>query len=91
VGAALAAAQGAPRKAMRLAGAAASLRAHLNLPGAPSEQTSLARRLAPARQALSAEEQATAWAAGQAMTAEQAIAYALDGRPPAPSTSLRLE
>jgi predicted ATPase/DNA-binding SARP family transcriptional activator len=91
VGAALAALHGAPARAMRLAGAAVALRAHLNRPLAPSEQAALERRLAPARRALSTEEQATAWAAGQAMSAEQAIAYALAGLPPAHSTSLRLE
>jgi tetratricopeptide (TPR) repeat protein len=75
----LAAVQGIPDCALRLAGAAAALRARLNRPLAPAEQTTLERRLAPARQALSAEEQATAWAAGQAMTREQAIADALAG------------
>jgi hypothetical protein len=91
VGAVLAALRGAPDRAMRLAGAAVALRARLNRPLAPSEEAALERRLAPARQALSAAEQATAWAAGQAMTAEQAIASALDGLPPAHSTSLRIE
>jgi hypothetical protein len=65
-----------------LAGAAAALRAHLNRPAAASEQATLERRLAPARQALSAEKETAAWVQGQAMTPEQAIAYALDGLPP---------
>jgi non-specific serine/threonine protein kinase len=51
---------------------------------APDDAT-LERRLATARQALSAEEQATAWAEGQAMTREQIVVYALDGPPPAHS------
>jgi len=78
-GAALAAVQSAPRRALRLAGAAAALRAPLTRPLAASEQAALERRLAPARRALSAEEQATAWAEGQAMTRAQAIADALTG------------
>jgi hypothetical protein len=49
-----------------------------------SEQATLERRLAPARQALSADAQAVAWAAGQAMTLEQAIADAL-GKGPEPT------
>ena len=101
----LAAAQEAPRRAVRLAGAAATLRARLDQPvaaatpaAAPeivhlaltqqrlnrpltvSERATLERRLVPARQALSTEEQASAWAAGQAMTWEQAIADALGER-----------
>jgi non-specific serine/threonine protein kinase len=89
--AALAAVQGTPDRALRLAGAAAALRARLNRPLAPAEQDALERRLAPARQALSAEQQATAWAAGQAMTREQAIADALAGLPSAPGTPPHVE
>jgi non-specific serine/threonine protein kinase len=44
-------------------------------------QATLERGLASARQALSAAEQAAAWAEGEAMTPEQAIAYALEGLP----------
>jgi hypothetical protein len=76
--AALAAAQRAPLRALRLAGAAAALRAQLNRPLAPSEQATLERRLVRARQALSAGDQAQAWAVGQASAPEQAIADALD-------------
>ncbi len=79
--AALAAVQGAPGRAVRLAGAAASLRAHSNRPPAASEQATLERILAPGGRPLSADEQATAWVEGQAMTREQAIAYALDAPP----------
>jgi tetratricopeptide (TPR) repeat protein len=79
--AALAAVQGTPDRALRLAGAAAALRSRLNRPLAPAERAILEGRLAPARQTLSPEEQATAWAAGQAMTREQAIADALAGLP----------
>jgi predicted ATPase/DNA-binding XRE family transcriptional regulator len=42
----------------------------------------LEHHLTAARQALSADEQAAAWAEGQGMSAEQAITYALDGSPP---------
>jgi hypothetical protein len=82
---ALAAAQGAPRRALRLAGAAAALRERERgtRPLSPREQITRDRRLAPARQALSAEEQAAAWAEGQAMTLEQAIADALEEQAPA--------
>jgi non-specific serine/threonine protein kinase len=101
--AALAALRGAAVRALRLAGAAATLRARLPPPLAASapdivhgaytwqrlnrslaavEPAPLERHLAPARQALSADDQATAWAAGQAMTPEQAVTDALAG--PAP-------
>jgi tetratricopeptide (TPR) repeat protein len=73
----IAAAQGDPRRALRLAGATAALREQTSRPLPPFDQAALTRRLAPARQALSAEEQAGAWREGQAMTLEQAIASAL--------------
>ena len=68
----------APRRSLRLAGAAAALRAQLSQPLTPPERAALERRLAPARRALSAAEQAQAWAEGQGMTPEQAIADALE-------------
>jgi non-specific serine/threonine protein kinase len=77
VRAALAAVQGEPRRALRLAGAAAARRAELDQPPTAAERAALERRLAPARRALSAVEQAIAWADGQGMTPEQAIADAL--------------
>jgi tetratricopeptide (TPR) repeat protein len=61
----------------------------LNRPLTAGEQATLERRLAPARQALSAKQQATAWAQGQAMTREQALADALAGPPSAQGTPLR--
>jgi hypothetical protein len=42
----------------------------------------LMRLLEPSRHALSSEQQASAWADGQTMTLEQAIAYALEERAP---------
>src|SRR5437667_74643 len=71
----LAAQQGQPVRALRLAGAGAAHRPGINLGGA--EQAWLDRMLAPARHALAETAQAAAWAAGQAMTLEQAVAYAL--------------
>jgi hypothetical protein len=79
----IAAAQGDPCRALRLAGATAALRERTSRPLIPFDQAALTRRLAPARQALSAEEQALAWTEGQAMTLEQTIAYALEEPPPA--------
>ena len=83
VGAALAAVQGAPGRAVRLAGVAAAQRAHLKRPATAAEQATLEGRLTSARQVLSAAEHAAAWAEGQAMTPEQAIDYALEEPPPA--------
>jgi tetratricopeptide (TPR) repeat protein len=77
VQAALAAVQSTPVRALRLAGAAATLRADLHQPQKQSDEVMLEQRLAPARLALTAEEQAQAWGDGQRMTADQAIAVAL--------------
>jgi tetratricopeptide (TPR) repeat protein len=85
----------APRRALRLAGAAAALRHAISRPLPPAERPLLDRWLAPARQALDAGAQATAWAEGRAMPLEQAIAYALEDAPeateqtPTPVTSVR--
>jgi hypothetical protein len=72
----LAAATGRPARALRLAGAAAAMRAALGMTPHPVEQENLDRWLAPARQALSPAEQA-AWAAGRALTLEEAVEEAL--------------
>jgi hypothetical protein len=82
----LAAVQNEPHRALRLAGAAAALqeRAGSQLPAWLQDRLSVRtstdlheRRLAQARATLSAEEQAAAWAEGQALTPEEAIAEAL--------------
>ena len=73
----LAAMQGQPGRALRLAGAAAALRDRIGAQPWPANQAALTRRLAAAREALSAQGQAAAWADGQALTVEQAIAEAL--------------
>jgi tetratricopeptide (TPR) repeat protein len=90
VSAALAAAQGARLRATRLAAAAAALRMQLNRPPTASEQATLERTLTGVRRALGAEQQAQAWAAGQSMTPEQAIAHADDGLASAHGTRLQL-
>ena len=71
--AALAAAQGDAARALRLASAAEAVLEKRGLPRPPMWQAFLQRWLAPARQALSEAEQAAAWAAGHAMSVEQAI------------------
>jgi non-specific serine/threonine protein kinase len=73
----LAAVQDQPHRALRLAGAAACLRGDADRPQSAGEDPILMQRLAAARQALGEDEHAAAWAEGQAMTLEQAIAYAL--------------
>ena len=74
----VAAAQGCPERAMRLAGAAAALRAPIGVPTPPLERDALARWLRFARRALTDDAAAARRAEGQAMTPEQAIAYALE-------------
>jgi tetratricopeptide (TPR) repeat protein len=74
----LAAMQGQPARALRLAGAAAALRDRIGEQPWPANQAALTRTLAAAREALSAHEQAAAWAHGRALTVEQAIAEALE-------------
>ncbi len=59
--------------AIQLAGFAARLRTTIAIPLSFARQTVLARRLAPARQALSESTHAAAWAAGEALTLEQAL------------------
>jgi non-specific serine/threonine protein kinase len=84
--AAVAAARGQAARALRLAGAAAALGDTTGWPLEPADQAALDGGLALARQALAAESQAAAWADGQAMTVEQAVAYALEDAP-APAAS----
>jgi non-specific serine/threonine protein kinase len=73
----LAAAQGHPERALRLAGAAAALHEAIHNPLPPTHQARLDRNLEPARQALSEEAQRAAFEEGRAMTMEQAVEYAL--------------
>lgn len=66
-----------PERALRLAGAAASLRRSLGAPLPRAEQSKLEKSLEPARQELPGEASAAAWMEGWAMPADQAIACAL--------------
>jgi non-specific serine/threonine protein kinase len=70
----LAALGGRPHIALRLAGFTAQLRKTVAIPLSAARAQILARRLAPARRALSESETATAWAEGESLTLEQAVA-----------------
>jgi tetratricopeptide (TPR) repeat protein len=70
----VASAHGQMRRALRLAGAAAALREIIRATPSPSEQELLERRLRPARQRLGQDAGAAAWAEGQTMSVEQALA-----------------
>ncbi|RIK39664.1 MAG: hypothetical protein DCC55_17550 [Chloroflexi bacterium] len=77
----LALAQGQPQKALQLAGAAAQLRLVLDFCELPYEQAEFDQTEAAARRLLDEETAATAWAAGQAMSVEQAVHCALTLKP----------
>jgi predicted ATPase/class 3 adenylate cyclase len=81
----LAAAQGQPARAARLFGAAEALRKAIGAPLPPIQRADYERAVAVARTQLDTTTFAAEWAAGQTMTAEQAVAYTLDG--PIPFTS----
>ena len=69
--------QGEAQRALRLAGAASLLREDIGAPLTAGEASKLQSALQPARQALTEEERASAWAAGRAMLLEEAIEDAL--------------
>ena len=69
------------RRAVQLFGAAESLRASAGIPLPPVHRADYARDVALVRGQLDEATFAAAWAAGRAMTLEQAIAYALEGSP----------
>jgi non-specific serine/threonine protein kinase len=80
----LALAQGHPQRAAQLGAAAEALRTAVgaSLLYSPAMRAQMSRGLAALRSALGEEAFAAAWAAGLALTPEQAIAYALeDGTP----------
>jgi predicted ATPase len=86
--ASLAAAEGSAGRAATLYGAAMALHHSLGAPLAENERAGYDRELATLRVALEEPGFDTAWAAGQAMTLEQAISFALaqtatESRPPA--------
>jgi predicted ATPase/DNA-binding XRE family transcriptional regulator len=66
------------RRTARLFGAAEAVRAAAGLPLPPVYRAAYQHDLAAARARLDEEAFAAAWAEGQAMTLEQAIAYALE-------------
>jgi tetratricopeptide (TPR) repeat protein len=78
--AAVAGAHGQPKRAARLFGAAETMRRLINAPCPPNEQPHYERLVAVARAQLDEEEFAAAWAAGQAVPLEQAIAEALSSQ-----------
>jgi predicted ATPase/DNA-binding XRE family transcriptional regulator len=74
----LAAAADQPRRAIHLAGAAARLRRDYGTPPTPTETRQLTRWLACARARLDRSDAETAWAEGERLTPEAAIALALE-------------
>jgi predicted ATPase len=78
----LEAARGQAGRAARLGGAEAVLREDLDLTFPTAERDSLSRALGRAREQLGEEGFGQAWAEGQALGLQEAMAYALDeGRP----------
>ena len=74
----LAAAQSQPKRAAQLLGAAQNLRDEVGTPLHPPDRVERDRIAATARAQLGEDAFAATWAAGRAMTLEQAIAYALE-------------
>src|SRR5207244_2949806 len=72
-----AAACGQPGRAMRLAGAAAAIRLAVGAPAPASVRAQLELALAPARQVLGEATAAAAWARGEGLSFDEAVAYAL--------------
>jgi len=66
-------------RAARLLGAAEALREALGTPMTGLERTEYDREVAALRVQMDAEAHAAKWAAGRAMTLDQAVAYALEG------------
>jgi hypothetical protein len=72
------AAQGQALRAARLAGAAAALRDALDVPLRPNQREVYDQAMRTVRAALGEESFSAAWAEGQALSLEQAIALALE-------------
>jgi excisionase family DNA binding protein len=83
----VAAAAGQAEPAVRVFGAAATLRDDIAMPPSPTERAYFAPVLAALRDVLGAERCAAAWAAGRALSREEAIAAAraLTASPPKPA------
>ncbi|HKE60751.1 MAG TPA: tetratricopeptide repeat protein, partial [Pyrinomonadaceae bacterium] len=73
----LAGAQLAPRRALRLAGAAAALREKLGIPLPAKEQATLETLLEPARRSFTNADDTTIWLEGWALPLDQAVDEAL--------------
>jgi hypothetical protein len=73
----VACAQGQPERATRLCAAVAAMRTAIGAPLPPPERATYDATVATARAALGEDTFAAAWAAGQALPLEQAIAEAL--------------
>jgi tetratricopeptide (TPR) repeat protein len=69
--------EGRTLRGVRLLASASALRADEGTPGRPADRTDLDRRLNQARAALDERAFEAAWAEGQAMSLDQAVAYAL--------------
>ena len=69
---------GQARRALRLGAAAAALGETTGRTLRPADRAALDGGLAPARQALPAAAQAAAWAEGQTLPLEEAVADALE-------------
>jgi non-specific serine/threonine protein kinase len=82
--AAVARAEGRPRRAAHLWGAAEALRAARGAPLPPCEQGPYERDVAAARTRLGAAGFAAAWAQGRGTSLEEAVAAALEPETPAP-------
>jgi hypothetical protein len=77
-------------RAVQLFGAAAALWDRLGLPRAPEAREEHERQVAAARAALGAAAFAAAWAAGQRLSLEQAVATALAADPSAAGAAVGL-
>ena len=82
----VAAAEGHPARAARLYGAAETIRTTIGVPLSPTARAHFDRVVAAIRVHIDQAAWDVAWAAGRAMPVEQAIAYALEERPPADPT-----
>ncbi len=70
--------QGQPERRARLFGAAEALRASIGAPIPPADRDEYDGEVAAVRAALTKEACEAAWAAGRAMTLEEAVDYALE-------------
>ena len=79
--ASLAAAEGTPERALRLAGATAELTHRTGILVQPSEGGRYERWVATASEAVGANAATAAWAEGRAMSLDDALSYGLEEVP----------